>query len=224
MLSRAIHPPYMLSQGRPRMLFVFLLAAICLVSCAPCPACGPQAPCPTCEACPDCTPCTPTSCQGGTGFEDLAVGTTYHSSDTLTSSGLTIPLLPFQWMDGQWITNGQADVRNDMQDETDNAMFLNNVNLGFDIEAQCIRIRYCDLGGNVNFIANGVENTADDFQDMAGIDFNGLTFGVYDVNDRNCGTIETKGSAERFVFQEGWTISFAIGGQELYVDDVCPCQ
>jgi hypothetical protein len=195
---------------------ILILAGIVLVACN-------CTPCPVPPPCPECTPCAGGACPGGTGFEDLTIGTQYHVPDTFTSSGLSIIVLPFQWMNGQWTKDGYAEVKTDPTGSSLNAMYLNNVNLGFTIKSICVTIDFCDYGGNVNFGANGIIKTAQDFQDLMGFDFNGMSFNVTMQPGGSCGVIETKGDLEEFSFEDYANVTLALGGQELFIDNVCPC-
>ncbi len=181
----------------------------------------PAPPTPT-----DLVPPEPSPLLACVDFEDQTSGTTYIVPDTINTSGTTIQVLPFQWGNGTWTNTGPgASVRDDMPNETDNAMFLNNVNLGFNIKStECLTIQYCDKGGNENLIINGIVGN-DELQAFNGVDFNGVMVSV-DIVDlqENCGTIRLEGQFEEFYFQEQWWITFAIGGQELYIDDICPCE
>jgi hypothetical protein len=207
--------------GQRKYIFfgVLLLAGLVVAACN-CPTCA----CPECTSCPDCSNCAELACAGGTGFEDLVIGTQYQVSDSFTSSGIAFQVLPFQWANGQWASDGNAEVVADQFGSSTKAMSLNNVNLGLILDYECIWIDYCELGGNVNFIANTVIQSADDFQDLAGFNFNGLSYGVYNITKPNCGRIETKGKPEKFDLLEKFTITLALGGQELYIDNICPCK
>jgi hypothetical protein len=157
-------------------------------------------------------------------FEDLAMGKMYQVSDTFTDSGATMRVLPLQWSNKNWTSDGRGDVKNDMPTGTPgNAMFLNNVNIGFDIGSlECVMLRFCDEGDNVNLIINNRVGNVQDFQELDGTHLGSVNISV-DVDDENCGTLNLSGKFEGFFFQKIWPISFAIGGRELYIDDVCPC-
>jgi hypothetical protein len=198
------------------VIFMLLILAACTYGCpatTPCPPCATEPPSGTCA--------------GGTRFDDLVVGSQVNVVDTFTSSSLTIYALPFQWTNGSWTSNGFAEVRDDMPSGTDNAMFLNNANLGFNLNASCIYITYCDMGGNINFIANGSEIAVPDMTDLNSVNIPGLTLNATpDAVNQECGVLEIKGTLELQQFQETkemYQITFAVGGQELFIDDVCPC-
>jgi hypothetical protein len=157
-------------------------------------------------------------------YEDLALGTTYQVPATFTDTGATMAVLPFQWSNQTWTSDGHADVRNDMPAPApSNAMFLNNVNLGVDVASlECITLNFCDKGGNVNLIINDQVGNEQDLQTF-GANLGNVAVAV-DVDAENCGTLTLSGKFERFYFQERSWISFAVGGQELFIDNICPCE
>ena len=193
------------------VLGLLLLVVTLTVACNPSP--GP-APTPSPSPLTDCI-----------NFEDLTVGSQYQVPTLFTSSGATIQVLPFQWGNMNWTNGSGASVGGDGLAEGRGAkeMLPNNVNLGFNTGslAQCITLRFRDRGGNVNLIINNVIGNWNDFQNA---NLGGVAVSVnYDPGGQNKGTLTLHGDFAQFNFQDmGW-ISFAVGGQELAVDDVCPC-
>jgi len=160
-------------------------------------------------------------------FEDLTLGTTYTNLQTFTSSNVPIQVIDFN-NTTNWVTDGPgAMVKDDMRlNEGNNSMFLNNVNLSFNIESsKCIEIQYCDVGGNVNLLANTIEGIDQDLTAFNTVDFNGVTAAA-NITDaqNNCGTLQLHGEFKKYFFRDKAWITFAIGGQELYVDNICPCE
>jgi hypothetical protein len=196
------------------VLTILALGAICLAACVPPPS-------PSSEPSP--SPLSPL--KDCVDFEDLAIGATYRVADTFTDSGAAMALWPFQWSNLNWTYDGRADLRNDMPAGTPgNAMLLNNVNIGFDAGSlECVTLHFCDEGSNVNLIINNQVGNVQNFQDLNGTNLGSVTISV-NVDSKNCGTVNLSGKFERFYFRERGPISFAIGGQELYVDNVCPCR
>ncbi len=189
-------------------LGMLTLVAIYLAACVP-PSPPPASPSPIKE-CVD--------------FEGLMVGTVHKVPNTFVDSGTTIQVLPFQWGTGGWTSDGQADVtKNGLAGGEGNEMFLNNVNLGFDVGSlECVTIRFRDQGGNVNLVIN---NDMGNFADFQHASVGGVNVSVaYGAGGNNTGTLTLSGRFDKFNFQEKGMISFTIGGQELSIDDVCPCR
>lgn len=195
-----------------RVLALLLLMVILTVACNSSPA---PAPTPSPSPLTDCI-----------DFEDLTVGSQYQVPTLFTSSGATIQVLPFQWANMNWTNGSGASVGGNGLAEGREAkeMLPNNVNLGFHTgpSAQCITFRFRDQGGNVNLIINDTVGNWDDFQNA---NLGAVAVSVnYDPGGQNKGTLTLRGEFAQFNFREmGW-ISFAVGGQELSVDDVCPCR
>lgn len=192
------------------VLGILALVAACLAACVtpnPPPAPTPQSPLKDCV-----------------DFEDLTVGKTYRVPATFAGSGAAIQALSYQWSNMNWTNDGRADVMKDgLAGGSDNEMFLNNVNLGFNVGSlECVALRFRDKGGNVNLIIN---NNVGNFLDFQNVNLGGVTVSVtYDAGGENKGILKLSGEFTQFNFQEKWLISFAIGGQELSIDDICPCR
>ena len=212
-----------LSPAGSMILFFRVLMLIALAA-AGLTACAPPVPPPASEPVPP----EPAELLACVDFEDQSPGAVYVVPNTFIASGISIQVLQFQWSDGTWTSTGPGvSVMDNMPNKTTNtAMFVNNVNLGFYLEStECLTIQYCELGGNVNLIINGITGNEDDFQAFDGVDFNGVRVSVNKTDDQyNCGTIRLEGLFEKTDFQEQWPITFAIGGQELYIDEICPCE
>ncbi len=157
-------------------------------------------------------------------FEDLKVGTKYPVPSTIADSGATMGVLPFQRPGGgSWTNKGHARVEKAVLPGAGNEIFLANVNLGFDVGSfDCVTLRFHDKGGNVNLIINNSVGNYKNFQD---VNLGGVNVSVaLAPGGKQKGTIKLHGKFVKFNFQGKWLISFAIGGQELAIDDVCPCK
>lgn len=187
-----------------------LLIVTCLAACA---ACNPT---------PTSVP-SPSPLKDCVDFEDLKVGNKYQKLATWASSGAAIQVLNFQWSNMNWTSDGYAEVMQDgLAGGAGNEMFLNNVNLGLDIgSTECVTIHFHNKGGNVNLIINDTVGNWDDFQNA---NLGGVIVSADYVGNENKGTLTLSGEFKRFNFQEKGWISFAIGGQELFIDDICPCR
>jgi uncharacterized repeat protein (TIGR02543 family) len=149
-------------------------------------------------------------------FEDPPLGTEYHVGDTFTDSGAVIDVERFQWDSGQWCNGscGYASVANDGDaGGSGQEMWINNVNLRFDFGSPCesLSLLYGEYGGNLNIEINGDFRNFEDFADIDGLTIGGVTVVVDDLGDYK-GRLTLSGVIN----------SFAIGGQELCIDDVCP--
>jgi hypothetical protein len=147
-------------------------------------------------------------------FEDPLLGTEYYVKDTFADSGAVITVQSFQWSDGQWYDGGHTTVGNyGDAGGSGQEMWLNNVNLGFDFGDpwEGLSVLFGYYGGNLNIDINGDFRNFNTF-----IDINGLTIGEVNVVANDFG-----GGLGRLDLS-GKVNSFAIGGQELAIDDVCP--
>lgn len=159
--------------------------------------------------------------QGCVGFEDLTLGTTFVVGNELRDSTATMRVLPFQWTSQVWTSKGSLFVVDQPLAGNDGVSVLcNNVNLGFNVGgAECVTLRFHDWGGNVNLVVNGAVGNWDNFtsQQLGGIDI----VVRQPVPGTNRGELILRGRFEPFLFRRMAKISFAIGGQELVIDDVC---
>lgn len=158
-------------------------------------------------------------------FDELTLGTTYQVPATFGTTEATMAVLPFQWDNGTWTSAGDGASVHNAADAggSGNELFLNNVNLGYDVGSlQCVSIRYHDMGGNVNLVINNVVGNYSDFVDtnLGGVE----VLVANDSSGNNSGSLTLSGKFESFPFQEQQLISFAIGGQELAIDNLCPCE
>ncbi len=153
---------------------------------------------------------------GCASFEDLALGTVYVLGDTFTTNGVTVTV-------GEFFTGGSPF---DNFTEVDNAglaggsgneMEVNNVTLNFQLPPSPAgwSVQFGEYGGEVNLAVNGdnVGVDAADFQD-----WNGAVFGGVEV--QAAGGL---GTADGQLLLIGPGVSvLTIGGQELWIDNVCP--
>lgn len=162
--------------------------------------------------------------RGCIDFDELVLETKYQVPASFSASGATGVVLPFQWGNGAWTSTGDGlSVKNALDaGGSGKEVFANNVNLGFNTDpSQCISLRFHDKGGNVNLIVN---NQVGNFPDFVDTNLGSVAISAtYDTNGMNSGILTLTGRLETFMFQEKWPISFAIGGQELAIDHLCPC-
>ncbi len=147
-------------------------------------------------------------------FEDLTVGTTYTYGDIFSSAGVPISLRMFTWGNGQQTTGNYAEVANQlMAGGSGNDLQANNVNLDFAFgqTVNGLNLAFGEYGGNLNLEVNGDFRNFADFSDIHGQSIGGVNASVVGLgNDKGKLTLD------------GTINSFVIGGQELWIDNVCP--
>jgi uncharacterized repeat protein (TIGR02543 family) len=147
-------------------------------------------------------------------FDGLTYDTYYYVTDTFTCSGATMTVKQFEYTGGPWTSDGHAWVDN-VQNAGGSGLDINcnNANINFDFGSPLdgLSLLYGEYGGNLNIDINGIFQN---FEDMADID--GLTIGGVDV------TVADFGGSKGKLTLAGTINSFDIGGQELWIDDVCP--
>jgi hypothetical protein len=150
-------------------------------------------------------------------FEDLPLAEEYHVGEAFTSCGFVIHVEEFQWTPPpheEWTDTGYASVQ-DGEDAGGSGqdMFVNNVNLYFRRPPDLLEglsLLYGEYGGNINVQVNDEFVNVDDFEDLP------ASMGGVDV------TVSDFGSGKgRLTLSKGKIGSFKIGGQELFIDDVC---
>ncbi len=159
----------------------------------------------------------PDSAAGGvsTGvvdFEDLPAAKTYQVGDTFVSSGVPISVEPLLLRGGTAAYNGTAWVHDDGDaGGVGQQMQLGSVNLdfGFARPIDSLLMQYGDSGGSYNLEINGEFVYFLDFDKISGTQIGGVDVSVVQVGD-----------LIRFLVFQGQINSFAIGGQELWIDNV----
>ena len=155
-------------------------------------------------------------------FEDLILGDAYVVGDTFViqnSSGtamLDVEMLPFAWADGTVFSGGAATIENGgLAGHGGNEFNVNNVGLRFSSSAGSVpgvSLLFGEYGGNLNFSINGDFRNFSNFQDIDGSVIGGALVFVVGGNGNDQGQLAAFGSINEF----------SIGGQELYVDHICP--
>lgn len=149
-------------------------------------------------------------------FSDQVTGTTYQVGDVITTSGKDIEVKQFQWGNGNWTSSGSAYIDNrNYSRGSGNDIHANNVNLHFlfDYPVTKITLMFGELGGNINFEVNNNFQNVSDLITLDGTTINGVAVKVNAIQDGNnwYGKITLEGDIN----------NFAIGGQELWLDNVC---
>lgn len=149
-------------------------------------------------------------------FTDQTPNTTFHVGDSINTSGTNIVVEKFQWGNGNWTTSGYAkvDTRN-YSKGSGKDLNANNVNLHFLFRypVEKISFKFGELGGNNNIKVNN------DFKNVQNlISLNGTTIGGAQVTVH---AIQQGNNQYGSMTIEGNINNFSIGGQELWIDDIC---
>ncbi|MCC9077128.1 GEVED domain-containing protein [Litorilinea aerophila] len=177
--------------GAAVVLIGLLLASTLRVEAAPAPVAGRCAP-----------------------FEDLALGVTYHNGDTFSSYPFDFAVHAFTAGDGTVLTGGFVQVENGGQaGGSGQELEVNNSVLELLLPAPVdgVRLRFGEYGGNLNLVVNGDFRNFNNFADLHGATVGGATVSVVNGLGNDAGELEIQGSID----------NFAVGGQELFVDDLC---
>lgn len=160
------------------------------------------------STCPPTTACV--------DFDDLTAGQNFAAGTTFTSRNIVIGLEPFQWSNGTWTGGNHARVDDRQLAGGSNLdVNANNVNLHFlpDCPVDQATLRFGEYGGNNNLRINGHFTNIADLPSLNGTTLGGVQVSVaagqQGTNWR--GTMTFDGDIR----------DFAIGGQELWLDDVC---
>jgi len=150
---------------------------------------------------------------GCVNFESLLPGTTYNVPATFSDSGVNISTGPFEWGNGTWTSTGFTQVDNSgLAGGAGNDMEVNNITLEVDFGRQVenLQVLFGEYGGNINLTINGDFRNVVRFSDLDG-QWVGGTFvkAVYYPGD--LGELRIWGDVQQF----------SIGGQELWIDDLC---
>lgn len=151
-------------------------------------------------------------------FEELRVGSSYLvSSDAFRDNGTKMVVDEFQWSNGLWFNGGEATVTGSQESTgSGNDLRLNNANVEVLFgPISGLTLRFADYGGNENLIVNGDLANVDNIAELHGRTLGGVKVSV----DRLGSTaIATYGDLTLL----GPISTFQIGGQELWIDALCP--
>jgi hypothetical protein len=131
---------------------------------------------------------------------------------------------PFTWANGMSTSTGFAEIQTGGKaGGSGKEMAVNNIlvtfSVGFGQTLETLRFSFGEYGGNLNLWIN---NQFTNFNNFA--DIHGTTIGGVQVNVLSGGHGNDKGQVEfvgHMVDQAGGRGQLAVGGQELWIDDIC---
>lgn len=151
----------------------------------------------------------------GVEFESFTVGDTFAVFDRVElENGVILSFEPFIWGDGTPTAGGYAEIQDDkLAGGSGKDLLLNNINVRFDFPCMIkgLSLYYGAYGGNLNIEINGDFVNFNDFADIDGTTIDDVFVTVNDL-----------GGGLGILTLEGEIFSFSIGGQELWIDVVCP--
>ena len=131
---------------------------------------------------------------------------------------------PFTYASGVLTSNGFAMIENGGRaGGVGNEIKVNNIlisiSIGFGKTLQKVRFSFGEYGGNLNVSINNKLVNFSNFADIAGTTINGVTVTLISGGGGNDkGQIEFTGN---MIDQASGFGQFSVGGQELYIDDIC---
>lgn len=131
---------------------------------------------------------------------------------------------PFAWVSGVTTTSGQATTEvGGRAGGSGTEIHVNNIHLsvsiGFGQVMKAARITFGEYGGNVNLTVDGVTANVGDLASLNGTTMGGVIVSVPTGGFGNdMGVLELTGTMPD---QAAGLGQFAIGGQELWIDDIC---
>ena len=146
-------------------------------------------------------------------FEDLTLGGTYIVGDSFVTSGVTVLANDFFFSDDTRYSGGRANVVNTgLAGGSGNELEINNINLDFNFGGPIpgLDLMFGEYGGNLNININGILSNFENFIDINGTIIAGVSVAVVNGLGDDIGTLSLTGNIN----------SFALGGQELYIDNV----
>jgi hypothetical protein len=149
-------------------------------------------------------------------FSDLPAGARYKVGDVISTSGTKIVVEKFQRADNQWTDQGEAKVdTRSFAKGSGQDLNAGNVNLHFrfNYPLKRVSVRFGELGGNNNIQVNTVFKNVANLVDLNSSVIGGVrvTVNASQQGANWYGTLQLDGAISDFL----------IGGQELWLDDVC---
>lgn len=148
------------------------------------------------------------------GFESPPLGTSYNVGNTFSDSGATMTVQQFQWGNSNWTSGGHAVIGNGGKaGGSGQELNTNNVNVkvAFPLTPNVVHLRFGEYGGNLNLAVNGDFRNFANFTSLHGAVVGGTIVSVTNGFGNDKGTLMLSGEVH----------SFAVGGQELWLDRIC---
>jgi hypothetical protein len=155
-------------------------------------------------------------CTNCYNFSDLVNGRSYNVGQTFTTSGVLLEVEQFQWGNSNWTSDGFVEVDDENYASGSGLdIQLNNVNVFFAFEYPVseITFKFGEFGGNINIKVNGEFRNIDDL-----ISLNGSTIGTVLIN---VNATQQRSNWYGNITLTGNINDFTLGGQELWIDDIC---
>ena len=145
-------------------------------------------------------------------FEDLVLGTIYSPGDSFTTNGVTVTAEDFTFSSGTTTNLGFTRVENGtLAGGSGQELNVNNILLSFDIgNVSALSFAFGEYGGNLNMRVNGIFQNFENFSQLNGAMIGGALVSVVNGLGNDQGSISLTGPIS----------SFAVGGQEFYMDDL----
>ena len=146
-------------------------------------------------------------------FERLTLNDTYSRGDSISLPDLDVTMRRFQWSNGGWTANYAQVDNNQFAGGSGLDLEVNNitVHMAFKQATPLLRLRFGEYGGNLNIWVNGSFRNFNNFDQLHNRTLGGVLMEVIRGHGNDSGRI-------RFI---GDIHNLAIGGQELYLDDIC---
>jgi hypothetical protein len=147
-------------------------------------------------------------------FEGLPSGQIYLVGDTFFELAVQVEVAEFTWSNGIVYAGGQAQVvSTGLAGGAGQELAVNNVNLDFNFgnSAKSISLLFGEYGGNLNIEVNGDFRNFANFEELDGLTVGGAQVSVVNGFGNDQGRLELTGIIT----------SFSVGGQELWIDEVC---
>ena len=147
-------------------------------------------------------------------FEDVAAPSTFVVGDTFTSGGVVASHQDFTFSSGTLFSGGFSQVQANLSPLSGGSgqeLQINNILVDFAITPTSeLSLNFGEFGGNLNIIVNGVFQNFGNFSDI-----NMTNIGGADVSVTN-----GFGNDSGILTLTGGIFDFAIGGQELWIDNL----
>ena len=143
-------------------------------------------------------------------FDGLPTGNTYFVGDTFKDAFAVIEVKPFFFLGEGVTSDGTATINGGDLDEISNrTLFTGNTNLDFSFTnpLEGLTLEFSDQGGNINMSVNESFVNIGDLTELDGEVLGGVEIDI--IND------------DTLLQLSGDVRTFAIGGQELTIDNVC---